>query len=136
MMTDSHDSLSVLARSIARRFDLEFLGIAIPLDGDWNIHEAGARLIELDKRELSTALAAAHTSLEFDVYTRTYAGHRTTTSDGRVIRLVPLRDGRSRLVYWPPPGARLKPGRWIPWPELWPSPSSARSSLKNEKPAS
>ena len=93
MMTDSHDSLSVLARSIARRFDLEFLGIAIPLDGDWNIHEAGARSIELDKRELSTALAAAHTSLEFDAYTRTYAGHRTTTSDGRVIRLVPLRVG-------------------------------------------
>lgn len=93
MMTDSHDSLSVLARSIARRFDLEFLAVAIPRDGDWTIHEAGTRSVELDRRELATALAAAQTSLEFDAYTRTYAGHRTMTSGDQIVRLVPLRVG-------------------------------------------
>ncbi len=110
MMTDSHDSLSVLARSIARRFDLEFLGVAIPRDGDWKIHEAGARSIELDKRELSSALAAAQTSLEFDAYTRTYAGHRTMTSDGRVIRLVPLRVGTKPIGVLAAAGRSIEAG--------------------------
>jgi two-component system sensor histidine kinase KdpD len=93
MMTESRDSLAVLARSIARRFDLDFVALAVPREGDWDIHEAGAEAIPLDKRQLSSALAAAETALEFDAYSRTYAGHRTTTVDGRVIRLVPLRVG-------------------------------------------
>ena len=38
MMTDSREALSVLARSIARRFDLEFVAVALPRDGDWDIH--------------------------------------------------------------------------------------------------
>jgi two-component system sensor histidine kinase KdpD len=47
----------------------------------------------MDRRELSRAFAAAQTSLEFDAYARTYAGHRTMEADGRAIRLVPLRVG-------------------------------------------
>ena len=93
MMTDSREALSVLARSIARRFDLEFVAVAVPRDGDWDVHEAGARTIELDRRQLSNAFAAAQATLEFDAYARTYAGHRTMTVDGHVVRLVPLRVG-------------------------------------------
>lgn len=93
MMTDSREALLVLARSIARRFDLEFVAVAVPRAGDWEIYEAGARTIELDKRELSSALAAAQATLEFDAYARTYAGHRTMTVDGHLVRLVPLRVG-------------------------------------------
>jgi two-component system sensor histidine kinase KdpD len=93
VMTDSGEAISILARSVARRFDLEFVAIALPRSGDWDIFEAGARTIELDRRELSNAFATAQASLEFDAYARTYAGHRTMTTDGRTIRIVPLRVG-------------------------------------------
>ena len=45
MMTDSREALSVLARTIARRFDLEFVAVAVPAAGDWDVFEAGARTI-------------------------------------------------------------------------------------------
>jgi two-component system sensor histidine kinase KdpD len=93
MITESREALAVLARTIARRFDLEYVAVAVPRAGDWDIFEAGARTIELDKRQLASAYAAAQATLEFDAYARTYAGHRTTTVDGTEIRLVPLRLG-------------------------------------------
>ncbi len=40
----------MLARSIARRFDLEFVAIALPRAGDWDVFEAGAATIALDTR--------------------------------------------------------------------------------------
>ncbi len=94
LMTDSPATLATLARSIAQRFDLEFVAIALP-DGkdDWKLFEAGAQTVALDRRQLASAMATAQTSLEFDAYSRTYAGHRTMTVDSRVIRLVPLRVG-------------------------------------------
>jgi two-component system, OmpR family, sensor histidine kinase KdpD len=93
MMTESREALAVLARAVARRFDLEFVAIAVPREDDWDVHEAGAQTIELDRRQLSNAFAAARATLEFDAYARTYAGHRNMTVDGHVIRLVPLRFG-------------------------------------------
>jgi two-component system sensor histidine kinase KdpD len=93
MMTDGPDALSILARSIARRFDLELLAVATPRGAEWEVHQAGQLTIELDPRQLASTLAAAQTSLEFDAYSRTYAGHRVMTVEGRPIRLVPLRAG-------------------------------------------
>jgi two-component system sensor histidine kinase KdpD len=93
VITDSREAITTLARSVARRFDLESVAIALPLATDWEIIEAGARAAPIDKRELSTAFAAAQTSFEFDAYARTYSGHRNITADGRTIRLVPLRVG-------------------------------------------
>jgi two-component system, OmpR family, sensor histidine kinase KdpD len=92
-MTDSREAISILARSIALRFDLEFVAIALPRASDWDVFEAGAGTIALDTRQLSSAFAVAQTSLEFDAYSRTYAGHGAMTIDGRTIRLVPLRVG-------------------------------------------
>jgi two-component system sensor histidine kinase KdpD len=93
MITESHEALAALARAIGRRFDLEFVAVAVPREGDWDIFEAGARTIDLDKRQLASSYAAARTTLEFDAYARTYAGHSTTTVDGQAVRLVPLRLG-------------------------------------------
>ena len=93
MMTDSGEALTILARSIARRFDLEFVTVALPRGEEWDVHSSGVEPLQLDRRQLSSAFAAAQTSLEFDAYARTYAGHRTMTVDGRVVRLVPLRVG-------------------------------------------
>ena len=93
MVTETREALAALARAIARRFDLEFVAVAVPREGDWDVYEAGVRTIELDERQLASAYAAAQTTLEFDAYARTYAGHRTMTVDGEAVRLVPLRLG-------------------------------------------
>jgi two-component system sensor histidine kinase KdpD len=93
LVTESREAISVLARSLARRFDLDFVAIALPRDGDWDTFMGGAQELALDKRLLASAFASAQTTLEFDAYARTYAGHREMTVDGRSIRLVPLRVG-------------------------------------------
>lgn len=93
VITDSREAISILARAIARRFDLEYVAIALPRSNEWDVFEAGAVTIAIDTRQLAAAYAIAQTSLEFDAYARTYAGHRTMDVDGRSIRLVPLRVG-------------------------------------------
>jgi two-component system sensor histidine kinase KdpD len=92
-ISDSPDALTVLARAVARRFDLEFVAVALPRDGQWDVHPAGALQVTLDTRELASAFASAQTSLEFDAYSRTYTGQRVSVVDGRQVRLVPLRVG-------------------------------------------
>jgi two-component system, OmpR family, sensor histidine kinase KdpD len=109
-MTESREALSVLARSIARRFDLEFVAIALPREGEWDVYEAGGQSIAIDRRELSSAFAAAQATLEFDAYARTYAGHRTTTVDGHLIRLVPLRVGTKPIGVIAAAGRPVEPG--------------------------
>ena len=93
VITESREAISILARSIAGRFDLEFVAIALPRSNEWDVFQGGPVTIELDRRPLDNAFAAAQTSLEFDAYARTYAGHRTVEAEGRTIRLVPLRVG-------------------------------------------
>ncbi len=93
VITDSREALSILARSVARRFDLEFVAIALPRHGGWEVFDAGVSTVSMDTRQLAAAFAAAQTTLEFDAYARTYAGHRTMEVDGRAVRLVPLRVG-------------------------------------------
>jgi two-component system, OmpR family, sensor histidine kinase KdpD len=97
MMTAGREAMSVLARSVARRFDLGVVAIALPRDGDWEIFQGGPETVALDSEQLSEALAAARTSLEFDAYNRTYAGHRTSIAGGQTVRLVPLRVGTSPI---------------------------------------
>ncbi len=93
VVTESREAIPILARSLARRFDLDFAAIALPRAGEWDIFEAGARTVALDTKQLAAAFATAQTSLEFDAYARTYAGHRDMTVDDRTVRLVPLRVG-------------------------------------------
>jgi two-component system, OmpR family, sensor histidine kinase KdpD len=93
LTTDSRDAFAQLARFISRRFDLDFAAICLPRGQDWDIFEAGPANVTLDKQQLSLVFAGAGAALEFDARARTYAGHRTTTFDGRLVRLVPLRFG-------------------------------------------
>lgn len=93
MMTAGREAMSVLARSVARRFDLDFVAIALPRSGDWQIVDAGPKRVPLDSRQLREAMAAAQATLEFDAYARTYSGHRTLTAGPDTVRLVPLRVG-------------------------------------------
>jgi two-component system sensor histidine kinase KdpD len=93
LITDSREALPVLARAIGRRFDLEFVAIAVPRDRQWDVFEAGTVSLALDFRELDTAFAAASASIDFDARSRTYAGHRVAHVEDRDVRLVPLRVG-------------------------------------------
>ncbi len=93
VITDSREAISSLARAIARRFDLAYVALALPRSNEWDVFEAGAVTIAMDTRQLDAAYATAQTSLEFDAYARTYAGHRTMEIGGRSIRIVPLRVG-------------------------------------------
>jgi two-component system sensor histidine kinase KdpD len=110
MMTQSREAISILARSIARRFDIEFVAIALPRESDWDISEAGPRSMVLDKTQLDAAFVSAQASLEFDAYARTYAGHRTMTVDGETIRLVPLRAGTKPIGLLAAAGRPIEPG--------------------------
>lgn len=94
LMPEQQDAHAVLARLIARRFDLGFVAIAVPRGPEWEVSPAGAVTIELDRRELSNAFATAQASLDFDARDGTYAGHRTVDiGTGETVRLVPLRAG-------------------------------------------
>lgn len=110
LMTESGEALSMLARAVARRFDLSFIAVAVPRGNDWDIHEAGVDTVQLDTRQLTTAFASAQASLEFDAHNRTYAGHRTMTLDGRHIRLVPLRVGTKPIGILAAGGRPVEPG--------------------------
>jgi two-component system sensor histidine kinase KdpD len=92
-MTDSREALHNLARSIARRFSLDYVAVALPQQGKWRVAAAGVSTLALDERELTTALAAAEARIEYDAHQRTYAGHREVGAGDRPVRLIPLRAG-------------------------------------------
>ena len=108
--TESREALATLARSVARRFDLDYVAVALPRDGhEWDIYDAGASMA-LDSRELASAFAAAQTTLEFDAYARTYAGHRTMQTENGTVRLVPLRVGTKPIGLLAAAGRPVEPG--------------------------
>jgi two-component system sensor histidine kinase KdpD len=109
-MTASREAFTILASLIARRFDVEYVAIALPRADDWDLFESGARRIDLDKRQLTNAFAAAQASLEFDAYARTYAGHQTMTVGNLAIRLVPLRVGTKPVGVLAAAGRPIEPG--------------------------
>ena len=83
MMTDDREALAVLARAVALRFDLDFVAIALPAEprgrSTMRAHRT-SRSMSVSSR----AFASAQTTLEFDAYARTYAGHRTVHVEGGV----------------------------------------------------
>ena len=110
LITDGRQGLAHVARSIARRLDLEYVAIALPGGGQWRVSQGGARSLHLDPREFASAMAAAETTLEFDAYQRTYAGHREVASDGGPVRLVPLRVGTRPVGVLAAAGRQVDPG--------------------------
>jgi two-component system sensor histidine kinase KdpD len=118
--TDSREALPILARLVARRFDLEFVAIALPRsrpegDGppaaiDWDVFEAGPAHVALDTGALSATFAAAQHVLQFDAVTRTYEGQRAVVVGERTIRLVPLRAGTDPIGLLAVSGRPIEPG--------------------------
>jgi two-component system sensor histidine kinase KdpD len=110
VMTASPDAVSHLARAIARRFDLEYVAIAVPERERWSIFGAGDGAMHLEERRLTAAFEAAAKSLEFDAHERTYAGHRSMEANGRTVRLVPLRVGTTPIGLLAAAGRPVEPG--------------------------
>ena len=109
VMTDSQ-AMPVLARSIAARFALGYVAIALPADGSWTVFEAGPLQVALDKSRLSGIFAAATGALEFDARARTYGGHATVAADGDTVRIVPLRVGAKATGLLAAAGRPIEPG--------------------------
>src|SRR5262249_51287046 len=93
LTTDSREAVQQLARFVARRFDLDYVAIALPRGADWEIVSTGSAPIELDRDHLTLEGGGAERTLEFDARERTYSGHRTIAADGQTLRIVPLRLG-------------------------------------------
>lgn len=110
LMTEGRDAINQLARSIARRFDLPYVAIALPRGTSWDLFEAGPLAVTLDPNQLSLAYAGAQSGLEFDARERTYSGHRVTTAGDHSVRLVPLRVGTKPIGLLAATGRLVEPG--------------------------
>jgi two-component system sensor histidine kinase KdpD len=110
VMTATPEAVSHLARAIARRFDLEYVALALPASPEWSVFAAGDEAVHLHEGQLAEAFAAAAKSLEFDAYARTYAGHRSMQANGRTVRLVPLRAGTTPIGVLAASGRPIEPG--------------------------
>jgi two-component system sensor histidine kinase KdpD len=111
LMTDSREAITLLARFIARRFDLDYVAICLPRNGRWEIAAGGPADVTLNPSQLELVIAGAQRTLEFDARERTYAGHRTVEAlTGHQVRLVPLRVGTKPIGVLAAAGRPVDPG--------------------------
>jgi two-component system sensor histidine kinase KdpD len=110
LTTDSAEAMPQLARSVARRFDLEFAAVCRPGAGGWDVWRAGALDLEMDRGELSHVLAEADDAVSLGAQGRAYLGHRTLSIDGHVVHLVPLRLGAKAVGLVAAAGRAVDPG--------------------------
>jgi two-component system sensor histidine kinase KdpD len=93
LTTDTVQAMDVLARQIARRFELSRVAICLPGDGGWRVHQGGSIDVEVDTDTLNTSLARARGVLEFDARQRAYGGDIRLGDADTGITIVPLRHG-------------------------------------------
>jgi two-component system, OmpR family, sensor histidine kinase KdpD len=93
LTTETASAIDVLARHVARRFELSKVAICLPADNGWRIHQGGEDEIAIDAGVLNTALAKARGTLEYDAYQRAYGGHLRVDVQGDTVTVVPLRHG-------------------------------------------
>ena len=110
LVTGGAEAFAVLARYIARRFDIDYVGICIPRGDGWEVADAGSVSLSLNHAELTEAFAGVEHALEFDARKRTYAGHRVTAASSYAVHLVPLRLGTRPIGFLAAAGAPIEPG--------------------------
>jgi two-component system, OmpR family, sensor histidine kinase KdpD len=110
LVTGGSEAFVVLARYIARRFDIDYVALCLPEGEGWNIAEGGSISLSLNRAELTAAFANIENTLEFDARERTYAGHRVTAAGSYAVRLVPLRLGTRPIGLFAAAGAPAEPG--------------------------
>jgi two-component system sensor histidine kinase KdpD len=112
LATDSREALPALAQQMARRFDLDYVGICLrTASGEWRVDTGGSRTIALSPADLDAAIQGAGNRLEFDARERTYAGQRVIGEGGaNPVRLVPLRFGDKATGLLAASGRVIEPG--------------------------
>ena len=89
--------MDILARQVARRFELSKVAIALPADDGWWIYQGGTSDVAIDVDVLNTALAKARGTLEFDARQRAYGGHVRIGDAQSGVTIVPLRHGAQAM---------------------------------------
>src|SRR5262245_61090081 len=93
LTTDTARAIDVLARQVARRFDLAKVAICLPSANDWRVFQGGSSDITIDVDTMNRALAQAHGVLEFDAHQRAYGGHVRIGDEQTGVTILPLRHG-------------------------------------------
>ena len=92
LTTETAGAIDVLARHVARRFELARVAVCLPADEGWRIYQGGKDELVIDVAVLNTALAKARGTLEFDAQQRAYGGH-LRLGDRNELVIIPLRHG-------------------------------------------
>lgn len=94
LSTDAADAVPLLARYVARRFELGAVAICLPEDRGWRLHQGTSREITPRPGQLEDAFARLRGTLEYDARERAYGGYATVEdAAGRAMVLVPIRLG-------------------------------------------
>jgi len=110
LTTDSREAIQQLTRFVSRRFDLDYVAIALPRGSEWDVVTNGSASVALDPHQLALAAGAVGRTLEFDARERTFSGHRTIGVDGRDVRILPLRLGSKPIGVLAAAGRPVDPG--------------------------
>jgi two-component system, OmpR family, sensor histidine kinase KdpD len=93
LTTESAGAIDLLARHVARRFELSRVAICLPADDGWRMHQGGPEEVRVEVELLNNALAKARGTLEFDAHQRAYGGHLRVKGESGELLVVPLRHG-------------------------------------------
>jgi two-component system, OmpR family, sensor histidine kinase KdpD len=93
LTTETVRAMEVLARHVARRFELTQIAICLPVDDGWRVYQGGSSDVVISNDVLNTALAKARGTLEFDARQRAYGGHQRIGDEQTGVTIVPLRHG-------------------------------------------
>ena len=96
LTTETAGAIEILARHVARRFELPRVAVCLPAEHGWHVYQGGAAEIEIGEDVLDAALAKARGILEFDAHQRAYGGH-TRTGPQNDVSIIPLRHGTKAI---------------------------------------
>ena len=92
LTTETAGAIDILARHVARRFELTGVIICLPADEGWRIYQGGREQLTIDPAILNGAFAKARGTLEFDARQRAYGGHVRAGARQELV-IIPLRHG-------------------------------------------
>jgi two-component system sensor histidine kinase KdpD len=92
LTSEAAGALDVLARHVARRFELARVAICLPADDGWRIHQGGGEEVRVETGALNGALARARGTLD-DAHQRAYGGQMRIADASDEVLIVPLRHG-------------------------------------------
>lgn len=92
LTTETAGAIDVLARHVARRFELAQVAICLPAGDGWRVYQGGRDTLTIETDTLNAALAKARGVLEFDARQRAYGGHLRAGAHDELV-IVPLRHG-------------------------------------------